>query len=40
MSVLIYFGLMGFVVIFGFFMLGLSFYQWRLENKKKQLEMK
>ena len=36
MSVLIYFGMMIFVVLFGFMILGLTFYQWRLENKKKQ----
>lgn len=39
MSVLIYFGMMISVVLFGFVILGITFYQY-LETKKKQQELK
>ncbi len=38
MSVLIYFGMMGTVVLFGFGVLGLTFYQWREAKKKQELK--
>lgn len=38
MSVLIYFGMMSLVVLFGFGILGLTFRQWWIESRKKREE--
>lgn len=36
MSVVIYFSMMGLVVLFGFLVLGLTFRQWYIESRDKK----